>query len=245
MQVLEASPDDGSCNGSSCASMHPINPLHQEQVDANTWQRLIQAERKLGRLYCSRDTAFSGTSETGRNSCSLPFHYNLSRFSADPISAPNMSAGKRAAPSRKQPIASTELEAGSELKLGEFSDVASLSLSEARIILEKVIDTRAAQGFGHEEAENTTKTRDYLEIFANFKEQSSAEGAAGLVDYGNLRGLEPFESAQMKSLLPTCADEAKALIPSLEKKCENRTIDEDTLEEVCRELQKLKRSAEL
>ncbi|RMD39917.1 hypothetical protein DV735_g5218, partial [Chaetothyriales sp. CBS 134920] len=156
-----------------------------------------------------------------------------------------MATEKRAAPSRRQPIASTELEAGSDLKLGRFGNVQSLSLSEARIILEKVIETRAAQGFAHEEKQNTTKTRDYLEIFAAFKEQSLAEGAARLVDQGNLTGLEPFESAQMKSLLPTSADEAKALIPSLERKCENGTVDEDALEEVCRELQKLKRTAGL
>ena len=153
---------------------------------------------------------------------------------------------KRAAPSRNQPIASTELEAGSELKLGDFASEHTLSLSEARIILQKVVDTRAAQGFPHDEHENTTKTRDYLEIFATFKDQASAEVSFNLVDNGNLRGsLEGFEISQIKSLLPTCADEAKALIPSLEKKCENNRVDEGTLDEVCRELQKLKRQAEL
>ena len=152
---------------------------------------------------------------------------------------------KRAAPSRYQPIASTELEAGRDLKLGEFSSEPALSLSEARIVLEKVLETRAQQGFAREEADITTKMRDHLELFATFKDQAEAEGSGVLVSRGNLRGLEQFEQAQLKSLLPTCADEAKALIPSLEKKCEDQSVDEEQLDEVCRELQKLKRQAEL
>lgn len=149
-----------------------------------------------------------------------------------------------AAPSRYAPTATSDLEAGPVLKLGEYADETTLNLSEARIVLLKTLSHRAALGATYEETETTAKTRDYLEIFAVFKELAEAQQVEGIIDsYG--KGLERFEKSQLGSLVPTCAEEAKALIPSLERKVEEGTINEDELEAICRELQRLKRQAEL
>merc|ERR1711939_279623 len=123
-----------------------------------------------------------------------------------------------AAPSRVPPTATSDLEAGAVLKLGEFQNEVTLNLSEARIILQKTLATRAARGGGFEETETTAKTRE---------------------------NLERFEKSQLGSLVPTCSDEAKALIPSLERKVEEGIVNEEELEGICRELQRLKRQAQL
>jgi DNA-directed RNA polymerase II subunit RPB4 len=149
-----------------------------------------------------------------------------------------------AAPSREQPTASTDLEAGRDLKLGEFADVDTLSLSEARIVLQAALDARVKRGEHLEETENMQKTRDYLEIFAVFKDFKVAEQVDHLVSSIS-PNLVKFEKTQIKSLLPTCAEEAKALIPSLEKKIEDDLLDEIQLEDICKEVQRLKRQSEL
>lgn len=153
---------------------------------------------------------------------------------------------KHAAPSRGPPVASVDLDVSRTLNLGEFADADTLSLSEARIVLLKTLDSRFVRGETRPEdlPEVTNKTRDYLEIFAVFKDLSAAQQVETLINSLGT-GLEKFEKSQLKSLCPTCADEAKALIPSLEKKCEDGTVNEDELEGMCRELQKLKRKAEL
>jgi DNA-directed RNA polymerase II subunit RPB4 len=149
-----------------------------------------------------------------------------------------------AAPSREQPTASTDLQAGREMNLGEWSETETLSLSEARIVLERALEMRQKRGENVEEAETLVKTRDYLEIFAVFKDLSAAEQVEQLINsIGS--NLDKFERSQLKSLLPTCADEAKALIPSLEKKVEDGHLDESELDSICKEVQRLKRQAEL
>jgi len=149
-----------------------------------------------------------------------------------------------AAPSRAAPTANSDLEAGAVLKLGEYQTETTLNLSEARIILQKTLATRAARGRAYEETETTIKTKDYLEIFAVFKDLAEAQQVEGIINsYGE--NLERFEKSQLGSLVPTCADEAKALIPSLEKKVEDGIVSEDELDGICKELQRLKRQAQL
>lgn len=149
-----------------------------------------------------------------------------------------------AAPSRNAPTTATDLEAGPVLKLGEYTDEPTLNTSEARIILLKTLDTRASRGRTYDETETLAKTKDYLEIFAVFKDLAEAQQVEGIIDsYG--KGLERFEKSQLGSLVPTCADEAKALIPSLERKVEQGLIGDEDLEDICKELQRLKRQAQL
>jgi DNA-directed RNA polymerase II subunit RPB4 len=149
-----------------------------------------------------------------------------------------------AAPSRVAPTATSDLEAGAVLKLGEFTNETTLNLSEARIVLLKTLQTREKNNKQLESTEVTEKTKDYLEIFAVFKELAEASVVEGIINsYG--QNLERFEKSQLGSLVPTCSDEAKALIPSLEKKVEDGIVTEDELEGICRELQRLKRQAQL
>src|ERR1700761_67193 len=149
-----------------------------------------------------------------------------------------------AAPSRNAPRPIQDLEAGATLDLGEFANETSLNLSEARILLLKTLQTREKNNKQMESTEVTEKTKDYLEIFAVFKELAEASVVEGIINsYG--QNLERFEKSQLGSLVPTCADEAKALIPSLEKKVEDGIVSEDELEGICRELQRLKRQAQL
>lgn len=149
-----------------------------------------------------------------------------------------------AAPGREQPSSANDLTVYRELRLGEYTDEPTLNLSEARIILKKTLETRAQRGRTYEATETLLKTKDYLEIFAVFKELPEAQQAEGVINaYG--KNMERFEKSQVGSLVPTSADEAKALIPSLEKKVEDGLINEDDLEQLCKELQRVRRQAQI
>ncbi|KAK5071822.1 RNA polymerase B [Lithohypha guttulata] len=146
-----------------------------------------------------------------------------------------------------------DLEAGRDLKLGEFADDPTLNLSEARIILEKSLEARNKRAReknpnsdrpAWKDTETLSKTRDYLEIFAYFKEMADAETAERLINQFS-GGMERFEKSQLGSLVPGSADEARALIPSLEKKVDDGLVDAEDLENLCRELDKIKRQTQL
>lgn len=153
-----------------------------------------------------------------------------------------------AAPSRDKPVASADLEAGRELKLGDYSEDPTLSLSEARIILNRTFEIRRSRSKNPEDAlkktETLAKTENYLELFAVFKEMSDAQNVEiTLNTYADRLGR--FERSQMASLVPTCADEAKAIIPSIEKKVEDNIITEEELDQLCHELVRYKKQAQL
>ncbi|KZZ88840.1 polymerase II polypeptide D [Ascosphaera apis ARSEF 7405] len=141
---------------------------------------------------------------------------------------------------REEPKA--ELEATTELKLGEFQDVPTLSLSEARLVINKVLDIRRnAEGEGGrpvtEEPEALTKTLDYLEIFARFKDTENIEEVEKLLSAHT--ELELFERSQLGSLCCDNAEEAKSLIPSLQNK-----ISDSELQELLDEMTKLRNFVE-
>ncbi|KAF7505411.1 hypothetical protein GJ744_000957 [Endocarpon pusillum] len=144
-----------------------------------------------------------------------------------------------AAPSRQSPTSATDIEATSTLKLGDFADIPCLNISEARIILQKTLDTRKSKGAVMRETETLIKTRDYLEIFSVFKEIPDAQALEGIVNVFGGKGLTNFEKSAIGSLVPSCADEAKTLIPSLVGK-----LSDDDLEDLCRQLQRLKFQAQ-
>ena len=64
-----------------------------------------------------------------------------------------------AAPSRVAPTATSDLEAGPVLKLGEFTNETTLNLSEARIVLLKTLQTREKNNKQMESTEVTEKLR--------------------------------------------------------------------------------------
>ncbi|KAI5310756.1 RNA polymerase B, partial [Ascosphaera atra] len=136
---------------------------------------------------------------------------------------------------RKRELPQTELEATTQLKLGEFQDVPTLSLSEARLVINKVLDLRRkGNTAGHtEEPEALIKTQDYLEVFARFKEKENIEAVERLLSAHP--ELELFERSQLGSLCCDNAEEAKSLIPSLANK-----ISDNDLQELLDELTKLR-----
>jgi hypothetical protein len=107
----------------------------------------------------------------------------------------------RAAPSREAPSATNDQEAGVVLKLGEYAEEPTLNTSEARMIILKTLATRAQNGANTDEVETLVKTKDYLEIFAVFKELAEATQVEGIINvYGNR--LEKFEKSQIGVLYP-------------------------------------------
>lgn len=128
-------------------------------------------------------------------------------------------------------------EATSQLVLGEFENVPTLSLSEARILITTVVSSRMAQGRDVTESENIKNTVQYLEIFARFKQRETIEAVERVLK-AQVK-LEPFERSQIGSLCCETAEEAKTLIPSLQDK-----ISEQELQEVLDEITKLRNEVE-
>ncbi|KAL8655854.1 MAG: hypothetical protein Q9226_002883 [Calogaya cf. arnoldii] len=126
--------------------------------------------------------------------------------------------------SRTREKPSGDEEATADLKLGEFQDVPTLSLSEARILINAVLDNRRKLRKVNE-TETLIKTQDYLEVFARFKQKENIEAVERVL--GAKTELELFEKSQLGSLCCESAEEAKTLIPSLSNK-----ISDDELQEL-------------
>ncbi|KAI9847186.1 MAG: RNA polymerase B [Sclerophora amabilis] len=105
-------------------------------------------------------------------------------------------------------------EATSELRLGEFQNVPSLTLSEARLVINVVMENRKQkQQREVQDTEMLIKTQDYLEVFARFKQKENIEAVERLLVAHE--DLEHFERSQLGSLCCETSEEAKTLIPSL------------------------------
>ena len=114
---------------------------------------------------------------------------------------------KRAAPiphSRARELAPGNEEASTHLKLGEFDNVPTLTLSEARLLFNKVLQIRSQEkdgGPARPEGEVLSKTMEYLEIFARFRVQDVVENVEGLLKGHQRMGeVEDFERAQVGGL---------------------------------------------
>lgn len=118
--------------------------------------------------------------------------------------------------SRPKPPPTGEEEAGAVLKLGEFQNVDTLTLSEANLVINALIAKRNKDRKGANETEILTLTRDYLDTFARFKKKENVEAVERLLSAR--KELTKFERAQLGSLCCDTADEAKTLIPSLQDK---------------------------
>ncbi|KAL8826698.1 MAG: hypothetical protein Q9191_003645 [Dirinaria sp. TL-2023a] len=85
-------------------------------------------------------------------------------------------------------------EATSTLKLGEFHNDPSLTLSEARMVINAVINHRKPDAAVRTK-EVYTKTIDYLDIFARFKAKENIEAVERLLSLKS--ELETFERSQL------------------------------------------------
>ncbi|MCJ1408923.1 RNA polymerase B [Ptychographa xylographoides] len=126
----------------------------------------------------------------------------------------------KAPKSRARELPTGDEEATTDLKLGEFQNVPTLTLSEARLLINAVMDHRKLQR-KVEETETLIKTQDYLDVFARFKQKENIEAVEQMLLQHD--GLELFERSQLGSLCCNDAEEAKTLIPSLV----NKISDED------------------
>ncbi|EED12287.1 polymerase (RNA) II (DNA directed) polypeptide D [Talaromyces stipitatus ATCC 10500] len=164
---------------------------------------------------------------------------------------------------RKRVVPQSDLEAASTLKLGEDQNTHTLSLSEARLVINKVLENKRRGGKKYDEPEyvsplftggfccwgddglanvwddgrNLTKTLDYLEVFARFKDEENIKAVERLLN--SHTELEMFERSQLGSLCCDNAEEAKSLIPSLQNK-----ISDVDLQELLDELTKLRNFVE-
>ncbi|KAL8709269.1 MAG: hypothetical protein Q9220_006012 [cf. Caloplaca sp. 1 TL-2023] len=114
-------------------------------------------------------------------------------------------------------------EATADLKLGEFQHVPTLTLSEARLLINAVIDHRKSQR-KVDETETLIKTQDYLDVFARFKQKENIEAVERMLSAK--QDLELFERSQLGSLCCETAEEAKTLIPSLSNKISDQDLQE-------------------
>ncbi|KAL4901297.1 hypothetical protein BDW74DRAFT_170238 [Aspergillus multicolor] len=138
---------------------------------------------------------------------------------------------------RQRALPQGELEAASTLKLGADQNTHTLSLSEARLVIDKVLENKRRGGKKYEEPENLLKTLEYLGLFARFKDEENIKAVERLLN--SHTELEMFERSQLGSLCCDNAEEAKSLIPSLQNK-----ISDGDLQELLDELTKLRNFTE-
>lgn len=114
-------------------------------------------------------------------------------------------------------------EASADLKLGEFQNVPTLTLSEARLLINAVMEHRKSIR-KIEETDTLVKTQDYLDVFARFKQKENIEAVERMLSAK--QELELFERSQLGSLCCETAEEAKTLIPSLANKISDQDLQE-------------------
>ncbi|KAK4449394.1 DNA-directed RNA polymerase [Podospora aff. communis PSN243] len=143
-----------------------------------------------------------------------------------------MSDQNHAPTSRSKPPPPGEEEAGAVLKLGEFDNVDTLTLSEASLVINALMTKRKKDRKDRNETEVLNKTLDYLDAFARFKAKENVEAVERLLSAH--KELTKFERAQIGTLCCDTSDECKTLIPSLSDK-----ISDDDLQELLDDMGKL------
>ncbi|KAG9257060.1 DNA-directed RNA polymerase II subunit RPB4 [Emericellopsis cladophorae] len=141
--------------------------------------------------------------------------------------------------SRPKPPPPGNEEASTVLNLGEFQDVETLTLSEASLVLNAIVQRRreraakvrpdGAPQMNLNETEMLHTTLQYLDHFSRFTRKENVEAVERLLR--SHRELEKFERAQLGSLCCENADEAKTLIPSLQDKIDDADL-QDLLDEI-------------
>ena len=113
-------------------------------------------------------------------------------FSPFPNSAFNQMAHFITSRTRERP--GGDESASTELNLGEFQNVPTLTLSEARLLINAVMDHRK-QSRQVNETETLIKTQDYLDVFARFKQKENIEAVERML--ASKVELEFFERSQL------------------------------------------------
>ncbi|KAK3618692.1 RNA polymerase B [Elasticomyces elasticus] len=142
--------------------------------------------------------------------------------------------------SRARPPPSGDEEATSTLRLGEMDNTPCLSVAECHELLSRLAEkeNRSNPG-GKANSDVYLKTREYVGIFARFKDSKTVTQvdviSSALLGKGERGGVTAFERAQLATLCCDTAEEARTLIPSLEGK-----LDDETLQGVLDDMSKLR-----
>ncbi|POS76076.1 DNA-directed RNA polymerase II polypeptide [Diaporthe helianthi] len=139
---------------------------------------------------------------------------------------------RRQQTSRPKPMPPGEEDVSTDVILGEFQDVDTLTLSEASLVINALVAKRRNDRKGFQETEILAQTVDYLDAFARFKQKENVEAVERLLS--SHKNLNKFERAQIGSLCCDSAEEAKTLIPSIANK-----IDDDVLQDLLDQMAKL------
>lgn len=110
-----------------------------------------------------------------------------------------MSDQNHAPTARSKPPPPGEEEAGAVLKLGEFEDVDTLTLSEASLVINALMTKRRKDRKDRNETDVLVKTLDYLDSFARFKQKENVEAVERLLSAH--KELTKFERAQIGGYL--------------------------------------------
>ena len=131
-------------------------------------------------------------------------------------------------------------EDASKLNLGpEFvpSKAQPLLISEVAYLLQMKIETASSNISMAERNPVLAKSSAYAKRFDRLKTEDNTKAARTLLGELNTeKQLHPFETAQLASLMPETAEEAKVIIPSLKDK-----IDDDVLNDALQNLDALAR----
>lgn len=111
-----------------------------------------------------------------------------------------MSDQNHAPTSRSKPPPPGEEEVGAVLKLGEFEDVDTLTLSEANLVLNALLAKRRKDRKDRNETEVLIKTLEYLDAFARFKQKENVEAVERLLS--SHKELTKFERAHIGRYFP-------------------------------------------
>ncbi|XP_041479848.1 DNA-directed RNA polymerase II subunit RPB4-like [Lytechinus variegatus] len=117
-------------------------------------------------------------------------------------------------------------EDASELKFPkEFEQAETLLISEVRMLLEHRKQQNESQEEEQELSDVFMKTLNYTERVSKFKNRETIADVRGLLQQQQPK-LHKFELALLANLCPETAEEAKALIPSLEGRFEDDELTE-------------------
>ncbi|XP_071840294.1 DNA-directed RNA polymerase II subunit RPB4-like [Apostichopus japonicus] len=115
-------------------------------------------------------------------------------------------------------------EDATELKFPkEFENAETLLNSEVKMLLEHRKQQNESQEEEQELSEVFMKTLNYTERFSRFKNRETIADVRALLQQ---QDLHKFELASLANLCPESAEEAKALIPSLEAKFEDKDLQD-------------------
>lgn len=102
---------------------------------------------------------------------------------------------RRQQTSRPKPMPPGEEDVSTDVILGEFQDVDTLTLSEASLVINALVAKRRNDRKGFQETEILAQTVDYLDAFARFKQKENVEAVERLLS--SHKNLNKFERAQI------------------------------------------------